>query len=283
MNKNLKKVFAAFAVMAVSCSALALAACGGNEPKPDPKPDPDPVPEVKISYQFLGSYDELMSFGFVYDFCADLTPDGVLTVYTYDMSGATSYTGTWKTTEEDGETVLTIRDGVNPDGKYELYPESDGSYVWKDFYFTFSGGYSRKIDMKGSSKISYEENDAWQKSVVDRRAKLDIPEVNGGNKEEEKKDETPTEATEVASFKKDSSTITFMNDGTGKVAVFGAMNRNFKWKNDGGLVLSDFTTAEGSADGSATVEGSTITVTVKGGENSYNVAFEGCDLTALTK
>ncbi len=286
MKKSTKKVFATLAALAVSCSAIAFAACGTTE-NPD-KPDDGKQDEVKISYQFVGNYDELMSWGMVYDFCANLTPDGVATIAIYrNDEDFTKIEGTWKeAADEDGVNVLTIRDGVNPDGKYELYSESDGSYIWKDYYFTFMGGYSRKIDLNGSSKITYEEESDWLKYVAERRKGMEIPNLGGdseeggnGGQEEQKPSE---EATEIAAFKKDSSSITFLSDGTGKVSVFGAMNRTFKWTYAGGtLSITALTTNEGSEQGSAVVEGNNITVTVNGGGTDYSVTFADCDLSKL--
>lgn len=285
MKKSTKKVFAALAALAVSCSAIAFAACGTTD-KPD-NPDDGKV-EAKISYQFVGNYDELMSWGMVYDFCANLTPDGVATITIYrNDEDITKIEGSWKeAADEDGVNVLTIRDGVNPDGKYELYSESDGSYIWKDYYFTFMGGYSRKIDLNGSSKITYEEEADWLKYVAERREGMDIPQLGGdseeggnGGQEEQKPSE---EATEIAVFKKDSSSITFLSDGTGKVSVFGAMNRTFKWTYAGGtLSITALTMNEGTEQGSAVVEGNNITVTVNGGGTDYSVTFADCDLSKL--
>ena len=282
MKKRTKRLVSALAAMTVACSAFAFAACEGNNDTTEPQKTEEP--QAKISYQFTGNYDELMSFGFVFDFCADLAPDGTLTVYTYGRDEVTSYTGTWKATTEDGETVLTIRDGVNPDGKYDVYPNADGTYVWEDFYFTFAGSFTRRIDLTGSSKITYETNEAWQKAVAERREALSIPDVNdGSNKTQEPTQQpAPSEATELAVFKKDSSSITFLSDGTGKASVFGAMNRTFKWAKSGdGITFTEVKNGEGAEQGTIVLNGTTIKVTVNGGGTDYSVEFVDCDLSAL--
>ncbi|MBO4989045.1 MAG: hypothetical protein J6D37_01805 [Clostridia bacterium] len=287
MKKTTKKLVAAFAAVTMACSALAFAACGGETEKTT-EPQTTEIPQAKISYQFIGNYDELLSWGFVYDFRIDLTPDGVATVSIYrNEEDIATIEGTWKEAkDEDGENVMTIRDGVNPDGKYELYQESDGSYVLHDYYFTFMGGYSRKIDLKGSSKIAYEDDAAWKAAIQERRKDMDIPQP-GGNQGGDKTDEptqqpAPSEATELAVFKKDSSSITFLSDGTGKASVFGAMNRTFKWtKNGDTITFTEVKTGEGTEQGTIVLTGTTIKVTVNGGGTDYSVEFVDCDLSAL--
>lgn len=171
-----RTLLAVFMALTMSASAFALASCGGNTGDTSTQTNTSETQTV-ISYQFGGNYDELLSWGIVFDFNVDLTSDGVATIRIHDTKEVTESVGTWKEGKEDDEKILIVKDDKG--NKFNVYFNNDGSCTMKGFAFTFNGSYSRTIDLKGSSKATYANVDAWKASVANRRKGMDIPQLGG--------------------------------------------------------------------------------------------------------
>ena len=147
--------------------------------------------EVATKYQFTASYDELLSFGFVYDFLFNFQSDNHAQIYIYNNAGkenesCQTINATWKEKKVDGEACLELNDKINPDGKYTIYA-TNGTYTIEDYYFTFAGSYSRKVNVPGSATIQYATVDAWKDAAKERVSKLTFgsPEQGKGDQKTE--------------------------------------------------------------------------------------------------
>ena len=121
----------------------------------------------------------------------------------------------------DGEACLELNDKINPDGKYTIYA-TNGTYTIEDYYFTFAGSYSRKVNVPGSATIQYATVDAWKDAAKERVSKLTF-----GSPEQGKDDQK----TELASFTSGTSTLVFNSDKTGELNGFsGQVKQSFTWE-----------------------------------------------------
>lgn len=230
--------------------------------------------EVTTRYQFTANYDELLSFGFVYDFLFNFQSDNHAQIYIYANAGKENedlrvINATWKAKKIDGEDCLELNDKINPDGKYTIY-QDQGTYTIEDYYFTFSGSYSRKINVPGSATIQYAAVDAWKDATKERVSKLNFGSSSQGGEEEE---------TVLVTFTSGSSTLAFNSDKTGELSGFGGqVKESFGWEvTDGNLAItgdnaSKFTLTK-KEDSAYDIE---YKVT-----DSISIKFENLDCTAL--
>ena len=285
----MKKILtSSIAALAFACT---LTGCGNNSGKTSVSENPSATnapsvtvteqapsatekQEVATKYQFTASYDELLSFGFVYDFLFNFQSDNHAQIYIYNNAGkenesCQTINATWKEKTVDGEACLELNDKINPDGKYTIHA-TNGTYTIEDYYFTFAGSYSRKVNVPGSATIQYATVDAWKDAAKERVSKLTF-----GSPEQGKDDQK----TELASFTSGTSTLVFNSDKTGELNGFsGQVKQSFTWE---------------VADGALTIGGdgaSKFTLT-KNENNTYNIEykvtdqisikFEGLDCTKL--
>ena len=187
----MKKILtSSIAALAFACT---LTGCGNNSGKTSVSENPSATnapsvtvteqapsatekQEVATNYQFTASYDELLSFGFVYDFLFNFQSDNHAQIYIYNNAGkenesCQTINATWKEKKVDGEACLELNDKINPDGKYTIYA-TNGTYTIEDYYFTFAGSYSRKVNVPGSATIQYATVDAWKDAAKERVSKL---------------------------------------------------------------------------------------------------------------
>lgn len=284
----MKKILvSSLAALAFACT---LTGCGNNSGKasiseggtiaPAPSATEPAAPtatekqEVTTKYQFNASYDELLSFGFVYDFLFNFQSDNHAQIYIYTNAGKENedckvINGTWKEKKVDGEDCLELNDKINPDGKYTIY-SADGTYTIEDYYFTFAGSYSRKVNVPGSATIQYATVDTWKDAAKERVSKLTFGSPEQGGEDEK---------TELASFTSGSSTLVFNSDKSGELNGFGGkVKESFTWEvKDGVLTIgsdnaSKFTLTKN--------ENSTYTIEYKV-TDAISIKFENLDCTAL--
>lgn len=284
----MKKILvSSLAALAFACT---LTGCGNNSGKasisesgtiaPAPSATEPAAPtatekqEVTTKYQFNASYDELLSFGFVYDFLFNFQSDNHAQIYIYtnarkENEDCKVINGTWKEKKVDGEDCLELNDKINPDGKYTIY-SADGTYTIEDYYFTFAGSYSRKVNVPGSATIQYATVDTWKDAAKERVSKLTFGSPEQGGEDEK---------TELASFTSGSSTLVFNSDKSGELNGFGGqVKESFTWEvKDGVLTIgsdnaSKFTLTKN--------ENSTYTIEYKV-TDAISIKFENLDCTAL--
>ena len=268
----MKKILtSSIAALAFACT---LTGCGNNSGKTSVSENPSATnapsvtvteqapsatekQEVATKYQFTASYDELLSFGFVYDFLFNFQSDNHAQIYIYNNAGkenesCQTINATWKEKTVDGVACLELNDKINPDGKYTIYA-TNGTYTIEDYYFTFAGSYSRKVNVPGSATIQYATVDAWKDAAKERVSKL----------------------TNDAQAK-----LSFYKDKSGNLNAYsGRVVRDFTWDVSEGTVTLAGVNGDASfactkkEDGKYTVE-YTITSTRK-------LSFEDLDLSAL--
>ncbi len=281
-----KILISSIATLAFACT---LTGCGNNSGKasitesstiaPVPSvsettPTATEKQEITTKYQFATSYDELLSFGFVYDFLFNFQSDNHAQIYIYNNAGkenedCKTINATWKEKTVDGEKCLELNDKINPDGKYTIY-EASGTYTIEDYYFTFAGSYSRKVNVPGSATIEYATVDAWKNAAKERVSKLTFGSPEQGGEEEK---------TELASFTSGSSTLVFNSDKSGELNGFGGqVKESFTWEvKDGVLTIGGDNAAKFTLTKN---ENSTYNIEYKV-TDAVSIKFENLDCTAL--
>lgn len=170
----------------LACSAMFLAACGGNTPAKSEGGNSSVAPaEVTISAQYLGHYDEMASFGFDYWAILNLYSDGTLQLSGYQVlskdtsdykeNKGFSYDwghGKWalgKDEEGDDATLMSITYGEDQTNvmtgdknvgnfKYTVYPKADGSCTFTCNLPIVSG---RECQMTTDGTVQYADYNAF--------------------------------------------------------------------------------------------------------------------------
>lgn len=221
----MKKLFKALTCLSVACavtaSVAAFSACGGDDTDNDTGGDKTPA---TVSYQCLGYTDELRESFTSFDFMGNLLSDGTGTIYRYEQTGTTpaETSVTWKVQKDsDGLDVLTLNDKTEK-SPFEVYIDEDTQTFELEYDFAFAGGYSRKVMLTISSKVTYNSVEAFKQASDERRANLPplnqkkaIVTFNGG----------------------EGNSIEFYADKTAKILAYnGQMKFDYTWTIEGDVI-----------------------------------------------
>ncbi len=200
MKKRLATILALSAVCALSVTAFAFAGCGGDEEtatsgttgttqEVDETPK-GPAEGSTIEYQFLGSYDELVSWFANFEFLGNMYSDGTAVIYMQEetsmgMFDLTTY-GTW-TCEEDRDGIVTFSmDVTRADGtvdNYQTYEASDNTFSFTYTFYFLNGAYPRDTILTGSSEVKFEDHDEWVESITGKYDQIISGQTEGETKE----------------------------------------------------------------------------------------------------
>ena len=278
-----QKMTGALAVCSVLVCGAFVAACSEQTDNPETT---EPA-EITTSWQFTGAYNRTVDHGLYesfgeFEILMNLMSDGNGEVNFYFIGSGIkadeewSVSLTWKTeTDRDGLTLMTIKDGISPAGKYEIYQESDGTFEISNYYMPLGKGstYHREPTLIGSSVITYATVDDWRAEV---KTKYENMKDEGG---EELKQAILTLYTED---KADS--IEFYEDGTAKISAFsGKIKFDYTWTLDGETITL---TSKDKPDEKivSTSENGVTSLVYSGnlGGNEVNLTYTGSDISALS-
>lgn len=164
----MKKRFMSILILTLALiMGFALVACVKRQ---DNNNDDDDDDEVVLSYQLIGEYTELASFGFEYYFLMEMFSDGTFKISQYN---AASYddsayeenksfieefaVGIWKKTK-DLESQDCIQIKITGGDTYYAY-EDDGILTFADYTFPLGGSFTRQVTLTGTSEKVYESYD----------------------------------------------------------------------------------------------------------------------------
>lgn len=280
-----QKITGAVAALTVfTCGAL-FAACGDGED--NDKNTGEDGTEVTISWQFTGAYNRTVDHGLYelsgeYEVLMNLTSDGNGAVNFYFIGNGGREDNSWyqnltwtTETDRDGLTLLTIKDGINPSGDYEIYQETDGTFELGNYYMPLGKGstYHREPNLVGTSTVTYTTVDAWKAAI---KTKYENMEDETGGEEEKQAIVTFKTADE-----KDS--VELYDDNTAKISAFeGKVKFDYTWAVDNGVITL---TSKDKPDEKivSTSEGGVVTLVYTGnlGGNDINLTFTCSDIGAL--
>ena len=241
-----RSLLAVFAAMALAIGTFCFVGCdgtsdnGGNSNNggtsvsapTDNSASSGEETKVTTTYQFTGAYDELKTMFSAYDIMMNLNSDGKGVVYICGKDEAidTVKISSWKEETVDGEKVLIVKDGENPDGAYEVHTKSDGTFIVRDYYFAGAGGvFHRTVDLTQLSEVTYNDEAAFVAYAKERRAQ-------------------PTVLTTLKSG--ESSTLKFLDDNTALFSMYGQAEKKYTWAIDENRTL----TLQGAEEGCLPVE-----------------------------
>ena len=261
----MKKLFKALTCLSIACavtaSAAAFAACGGDDKGDDKGGNKT---QTTVSYQCLGFTDELVSSFSSFDFMGNLLSDGTGTIYRYEKTGTTPVetSVTWKVEQDrDGLTMLTLDDDI--EDPFEVYMDEDTQAFELEYRFAFAGTYHRNVKLTVSSKVTYNSVDDFKKASDERRK--NIKPINPDDKKEA-----------VVTFDGgEGNSIEFYADNTAKISAFGGqMKFDYTWKLENDVIT--LTSKDNPSETMASVkEGNTY-------KFSYSASFLGGQTLTFT-